>query len=211
MAKRPRLLVTGFGPFPRMPRNPSAAVARRVAAAPRWRVLGVEAEALVLPTAYAALDGALDPALKAGRFDAVVMVGVASRAKRIRVERRAVNRASVLFPDAAGRTPSRFAAPQEPPHRTTRAALAPALVALRRHGLTAVCSQDAGRYLCNAAYGRALAGSAPALFVHIPKPPRPVRRSPGRPRRSGWPDRLAAGLADMALGLLRQVRARQLR
>src|SRR4051812_10392618 len=129
MAKRPRLLVTGFGPFPRMPRNPSAAVARRVAASPHWRVLGVEAEALVLPTAYAALDGALDPALKAGRFDAVLMVGVASRAKRIRVERRAVNRASILFPDAAGRTPSRLSAPQEPPHRTTRAALAPALAA----------------------------------------------------------------------------------
>src|SRR5215211_4251955 len=98
MAKRPRLLVTGFGPFPRMPYNPSAALARRVAALSRWRVLGVEADALVLPTTYAALDKVLDPVLETRAFNALLMIGVASRAKKIRVERRAVNRVSVLCP-----------------------------------------------------------------------------------------------------------------
>ncbi|WP_442919159.1 hypothetical protein [Methylobacterium sp. Leaf118] len=34
-----RLLVTGFGPFPRVPDNPSARVARRLAALPRLRLV----------------------------------------------------------------------------------------------------------------------------------------------------------------------------
>src|SRR4051794_22991219 len=101
MPQRPRLLVIGFGPFPRMPRNPSAALVRRIAAAPRWRLRGIEAQALVLPTTYAALDGELGEVLDAGRFDALLMVGVAGRARTLRVERRAVNRSSMLFPDAA--------------------------------------------------------------------------------------------------------------
>ena len=33
-----RLLVTGFGPFPGVMRNPSAEIARRVAASARWHV-----------------------------------------------------------------------------------------------------------------------------------------------------------------------------
>ena len=62
---RPRLLVTGFGRFPGVSVNPSAEVARRVAASPRWRRLGIEAEALVMPTAYAAIEAVLAPALDA--------------------------------------------------------------------------------------------------------------------------------------------------
>ena len=150
----------------------------------------------------------LDPALEAGGFDAVLMLGVASRARTIRVERRAVNRASVLFPDAAAQHPSQVAMRRGAPYQVTRAALTPALVALRRRELVVALSQDAGRYLCNAAYWRALARPAPALFVHVPKSPRAAQPVAHRTRRRlGWRDQLVAGLADVALGLLRQARA----
>ena len=207
MAKRPRLLVIGFGPFPRVPRNPSATAARRVAASPRWRILGIVADALVLPTTYAALDTVLDPALDARRFSALLMIGVAGRAKKIRVERRAVNRASILFPDAAGRTPARLTMAQAPASRRVRMAPGPLHATLRRRGLACADSQDAGRYLCNAAYMRALAAPVPVLFIHIPKPPRAMRPiASRRQRRVSWQDRLTAGLADVALDLLRRRR-----
>ena len=205
MSKRPRLLVVGFGPFPRVPRNPSAVAARRVATSPRWRILGIAADALVLPTTYSALDAVLDPTLEAQGFDALLIIGVASRAKKIRVERRAVNRASILFSDAAGRTPARLTMAQAPASRTARMAPAPVLATLRRRRLACTDSQDAGRYLCNAAYMPALAAPVPVLFIHIPKPPRAMRPiASRRKRRVSWQDRLTAGLADVALDLLRR-------
>src|SRR3954462_9383988 len=104
LSNHPRLLVTGFGRFPGISVNPSAEIARRVAASPRWRRLGIEAEALVMPTAYAAIEAVLAPAL-AGGFDAVLMIGVAGRARQVRVERRAANRARLLSPDVEPRPP----------------------------------------------------------------------------------------------------------
>ncbi|MDB5591431.1 MAG: peptidase pyroglutamyl peptidase, partial [Enterovirga sp.] len=101
-----RLLVTGFGPFPTMPRNPSAALAAAVAGAAAWRRRGVAAECRILATTYAALGTELDPALATGP-DAVLMIGVAGRSRRIRVERRATPRRSRLFPDASGATAAR--------------------------------------------------------------------------------------------------------
>jgi pyroglutamyl-peptidase len=141
---KPRLLVTGFGRFPGVSVNPSAEVARRVAASPRWRRLGIEAEALVMPTAYAAIEAVLAPAL-AGGFDAVLMIGVAGRARHVRVERRAANRASLLSPDVERRRRTAPALAPGPSHRASRAGATAALARLRRAGLPCRLSQDAGR------------------------------------------------------------------
>jgi pyroglutamyl-peptidase len=204
-----RLLVTGFGPFPGVAENPSAAIARKVAASPRWRRLGIKTQALVLPTAYSSIEAILAPALRA-RYTAVLMIGVAGKAKRIRVERRAANRASVLAPDASGKRGPHLRLTTGPAHRTSRVAAAPALVRLRRAGLPAGLSQDAGRYLCNACYFSALSEPVPVLFLHIPKAPprRPRRIRAGRPRAS-WPDRLAAAFVDIGIDLLTAGRRRR--
>lgn len=204
-----KLLVTGFGPFPGMRRNPSAEIARRVAADRRWTRLGVTAEALVLSTTYAALARELAPALRGGRFDAVLMIGVAGRSRRLRVERRAANRASVLFPDASGHRPGGLALSGRADARWTKAAAPRALAALRRAGLPSRLSRDAGRYLCNAAYFGALAEPAPVLFMHVPKPPRRDRPSRVRIHRTSWPCRVADALAGVALDLLRRARGRR--
>ena len=150
-----RLLVTGFGPFPTMPRNPSAAAARAVAASPLWRLQGVKAEVLILTTAYGTLAREFDPPL-AGRPDAVLMIGVAGRSKGVRVEWRATNRRSSLFPDVAGERADKPAAGRSRPVRRTQLPPRKMLLVLRRHRLPSRLSRDAGRYLCNAAYYRAL-------------------------------------------------------
>lgn len=201
---RPALLVTGFGPFPTMPRNPSATLATRVATSPRWRVLGVDARGRVLTTAYAAIGAELDPALRAGP-DALVMIGVAGRSHLVRFETRATSRRSVLFPDAAGETAELAAAASPATARRTTVPTAAALVILRRHGVPARASRDAGRYLCNASYFHALGRMPGAVFVHIPKP-RSIRPGP-RVRRVRTPDeRLAAALVDLAILLLGESR-----
>ena len=204
---RPFLLITGFGPFPRVPVNPSGALAKRVAASPRLR--GCRVRALVLRTAYAAIEAELAPAL-AERPDAVLMIGVARRAARVRVEGRALNRASRLAPDASGRAAVRLDLdPGGPPIRRSAAA-ASVLVALRARHVGVEASHDAGRYLCNAAYYRALADGCPALFLHIPMPPLTRRPwEPGPPRRRSPVALWAHGFAEVARILAVQARGRR--
>ncbi|GJE58480.1 pyroglutamyl-peptidase I family protein [Methylobacterium trifolii] len=202
------LLVTGFGPFPGMPDNPSARLARCLGTSVRLRLgLGRPPRVLVLPTAYAAIPADLMPALAEGP-GAVLMFGVASRARRMRVEGLARNRGSLLYPDASGRPAARLALdPGGPPARRSTMARQ-ALAILRRHGLSVLPSNDAGRYLCNASYFAALAAPCPVLFVHI----LPVPRT-RRPRKAGGtgPDRQVAALADVAVALMiRGARLRRL-
>ncbi|WP_375455079.1 peptidase C15 [uncultured Methylobacterium sp.] len=204
----PGLLITGFGPFPGMPRNPSAALARRLGGSVRLRLaLGRCLRVRVLDTTYAAIETQLAPAL-AERPAAVLMLGVASRAERIRVEARACNRASRFHPDASGRPSARLALdPHGPAARRSRVA-GRALAILRRHGLAAGPSRDAGRYLCNASYFRALAEPCPVLFVHIPPVSRTKRpRDGARPAR-GHPDPAAQALALVEVTLFLRAQGR---
>ncbi len=188
---RGHILVTGFGPFPGVPRNPSAALARAVGRLGRNGIAGSPVRVLVLPTSYAAIPALLEPALAEGPA-AVVMIGVARRAKRLRVEFRALNRASRLFPDASGRMPTTMALDPQGPARRGAAMAARALAGLGRAGIAAVPSVDAGRYLCNASYFRALAEPCPVLFLHIPPDPPARPAGHGKPARNGKPARHVA-------------------
>ena len=202
------ILVTGFGPFPTMPRNPSAALARTVGASPRLRVLGIAARVQVLTTSYAAIERELAPSLRDGP-DAVLMIGVAGRARKIRIETRGTSRRSTLFPDVAGeRAGPDGAGTREPAVRRTKVATPLALRRIRERSLPVRLSRDAGRYLCNASYHRALREPCLVLFVHIPKPSgrRPMAGPPGRKVRMAWNERLAAALVDVAIDLARQAR-----
>lgn len=198
------LLITGFGPFPGMPQNPAGALARRLGASIRLRLaLGAPPRVLVLPTTYAAIPAELAPALS-GKPAAVLMIGVASQARRLRVEARARNRGSLLHPDASGRPAGTLSLDPQAPGTRKSPHAAPALAILRRHGLAARASTDAGRYLCNAGYFFALAGDGPVLFVHIP--PLPRTRRPGGTQRVDASARQASALAAVAAALM--VRAR---
>jgi pyroglutamyl-peptidase len=188
----PRLLITGFGPFPRVPRNPSERVARAVAANPRWRLLGWQVDLRILDTRYSALDAQLLPALRECDPDAVLLLGVAPRRDAITPERQARNRVSRLFPDAGGRLgDASLRLDRDDPRaiRRTRAPITAMVRVMRRRGLRAKISRDAGRYLCNAAYFTALRACGPArqarvAFVHIPFP----RDASRRRARAGDPE-----------------------
>lgn len=181
---RGHLLVTGFGPFPGMPRNPSETLARQVGRLGRNGITGFPVRTLILRTSYAALSESLKPAL-AEKPAAVLMIGVAGRATRVRVEARALNRASRLFPDASGRMPKTLRLDREGPAQRAAPIAARALVRLKRQGVAAIPSRDAGRYLCNASYFQALAEPCPVLFLHIPPVRAAWRRAalPARKRR----------------------------
>ncbi len=169
-AGRTAVLVTGFGPFPGVPVNPSEAIVARLGAAASTRLTR-----RALATTWAGLP-ALDGLLAGVRV--AVHVGVAPRSHRLRIETTAVD-ARDLAADAAGRLPDGAATQSGAVHRS-RAVAAPLVAAARRCGVPAAASGDAGRYLCNALYGRSLAAARRAarphlaVFVHVP-PPAPQR------------------------------------
>lgn len=200
--------MTGFGPFPGMTRNPSAEIARRVAASPRWRRLGVDARAAILTTSYAALEDELGVLLEENAFDALLMIGVAGRSKRVRIECRATNRVSVLFADAQRQRPARLRLGPGPNHRRSKLDATTISACLLKRSLPCRLSNDAGRYLCNAAYFKALATDRPVLFLHIPKSPRTRKRSfcGAWSRQAATPNRLGDAFVDVAVALLRHAR-----
>lgn len=171
----PRVLVTAFGPFPGVPDNPSATILQRLG-----DVAGVRLFRHRFATEWAELDR-LAALLARVRPRIVVHVGVASRARRVRIETTAVA-ARDAAPDASGRLPpSPLAAAR--PRRRIRVGADQLVVAARRAGAPAGVSGDAGRYLCNALLYRSLAiaetAARPhlAVFVHVPLP------APARGRR----------------------------
>jgi pyroglutamyl-peptidase len=175
-----RVIITGFGPFPGAPFNPSAALARALARRRRPAFADLDRAAHVFATTYAAVDRDL-PKLFARKPDLVLMFGLAGRRRHVCIETRARNAASLLFPDAGGYRPRNgVIARGGPAARSGNAAFAALAGATRTAEAPARLSRDAGRYLCNYLYWRALerAGNGRPLvqFVHIP----PIRSKPRR-------------------------------
>jgi pyroglutamyl-peptidase len=185
-----RVLLTGFGPFPGAPVNPSAVLVKTLARRRRPALAGLVRTVHVFATSYAAVDRDL-PKLFAEKPDIVLMFGLAGRTRQLRIELRARNAVSVLFPDADGRRPQHgVIAPGEPSARQGSAPVARLAGALRGSALPPRLSRDAGRYVCNYAYWRALQhaphGRPLVQFVHVPAvrlAPQPRRRRRQRSRR----------------------------
>ena len=165
------LLITGFGPFPGMPRNPTMVLAKRLAQDLRFKRHGIATALRLLPTEYAAVDAMIPAMVAELRPRAILMFGVAGKRRHLSVEMRARNRLSILHPDAAGMRPERLAlAPGQPFALRGRANIAPFVVQIARAGLPARASIGAGAYLCNYGYWRMLSasGDVPCLFIHVP-------------------------------------------
>jgi len=182
-----RVLITGFGPFPGVPFNPSARLAAALTGRHRPAFASIERTTHVFATTYAGVDRDLPP-LVAQKPDIVLMFGLAGRARELRIETRARNAASLLFPDAIGRRPRQRTIARDKPAALRGGAPFTRVLGAARDGRVPVrLSRDAGTYLCNYAYWRALeraGGDVLVQFVHIP----PLR--PKRKRRRGGDDRL---------------------
>lgn len=178
--RAPTILVTGFGPFPGAPYNPTIALVQRLARLRRSALADVKIVSHVFETSYAAVDRDLPALIAKHKPDALLMFGLAARTKYIRIETRARN-ALALLPDASGAVLRRgVIAPSEPHGRMMPAPQRRLLSAARAAHVPVKLSRDAGRYLCNYLCWRASEAGGPRLaaFVHVPLIRRPysVRR-----------------------------------
>jgi pyroglutamyl-peptidase len=174
MSDKLRILVTGFGPFPGAPFNPTQPLVARLLRLRRPALCDVELTGHIFPVTYRDVDRQLPELLARHRPDALLMFGLASRTPYLRIESRARNAVTVLWPDA-GHTRARKRsisgtadAMAFGPHtaKLLRAAIAT--------GIDARASRDAGSYLCNYLSWRAIEAAhgdsdlRVAAFVHVP-------------------------------------------
>lgn len=166
-----KVVVAGFGPFPGAPLNPSGQLATALAHRRRLALAGIDIASHVFATAYEAVDRDL-PKLLARKPDVLLIFGLAGRRREICVETRARNARSILVPDVSGWRPERSTIESGQRALLGKAPFPRLLTVLRRAALPARLSRDAGAYLCNYAYWRALHGvrdGRPLVqFVHIP-------------------------------------------
>src|SRR3984893_8899126 len=94
-----RVLITGFGPFPGAPHNPTMPLVARLLRLRRPAFSEVEFSGHVFPVTYKAVDRALPQLLAKHRPHALLMFGLASRTCYVRTETRARHAATMLWPD----------------------------------------------------------------------------------------------------------------
>jgi len=165
------VLVTGFGPFPGAPRNPTGALVAKLLRRRRPALADATLIGHVFPTSYAAVDRELPKLLTRYAPDVILMFGLAARRQQLSIETRARNVVSALFPDAArssGHLASIVAG--GPPALPFGPHTSKLVSAARSRGVFAYLSRDAGRYVCNYLCWRAIErGPRLAAFVHVPK------------------------------------------
>jgi len=194
------ILITGFGPFPGAPFNPTGVLAEELARRRHPAFANVRRIAHVFRVSYDAVDRELPVLLASERPDVLIMLGVATRSNHVRIETRARNTVARTVPDVGGDFPSsstiRAGAPAAVPLRTPAQRL---LMAVRATGLPVIISRDAGDYLCNYLCWRAAESAQRgtpriAAFVHVPQIHREHLYRPRRARFT-FDNLLAAGEA----------------
>jgi pyroglutamyl-peptidase len=204
------VLITGFGPFPGAPFNPTDPLARRLGARRRPALAEVARHVHVFRTSYAAVDAELPSLITRHAPDVLLLFGLASRTPFLRIEMQARNAVSVLVPDAGGRM-RRTARirPDEPAATGGRAPFQRLVNAARSARVPARLSRNAGSYLCNYIYWRGIEAKAPnksplVVFVHVPHLARTSRPRGGK-RRLTLDDLVRAGEAIL-LALVSEAR-----
>ncbi len=173
MNDRLRILLTGFGPFPGAPYNPTQPLVARLSRLRRPAFDDVEIASHIFPVTYAAVDRQLPELLASYRPDALLMFGLAARTSYLRIETRARNAVTMLWPDAANTRSRKGAIAGEADAMQFGPHTARLLRAARLTGIDARASRDAGAYLCNYLSWRAIESvnaGRPSLaaFIHIP-------------------------------------------
>ena len=171
---RTRILVTGFLGFGAFDDNPSAALAASIASAAHARHELIE-------VGFDAADRFID-ALDCDGFEVLLMLGVSSRVATLTLERTARNHVGALA-DVRGAV--RGPAPIETagPDVIESTLWTPTACAEIPGSCVAKFSDNAGDYLCNYAYYRALRRlprDKRVGFIHVP----PVQVVPLQPQRS---------------------------
>jgi pyroglutamyl-peptidase len=203
------ILITGFGPFPGAPSNPTEPLVKELAHRRHPAFAHVRRVAHVFPVSYEAVDRELPALLERERPEVLLMFGLASRTKHVRVETRARNALTRLVPDADGQVP--VAASIVPGAPTTVPLRAPAwrlVLAARAAGVPTALSHDPGRYLCNylcwrAAEAARAGGPRLVAFIHVPS----LRRIPVHRPALTLEDLAQAGEAILRTALVSRFRS----
>jgi pyroglutamyl-peptidase len=181
-----RILITGFERFPGAPYNPTQPLVARLTRLRRPALADVELSGHIFPVTYSAVDRQLPELLRNHGPQALLMFGLAARTSWLRIETRARNAVTMLWPDAehtrvrkgsiaGGADAMRFGRHSG---RLLRAALGT--------GIDARTSNNAGSYLCNYLSWRAIEATdrdgGPQLvsFIHVP-----LLARDGGPQRKG--------------------------
>ena len=215
---RTTVLLTGFGPFPSVPANATSLLVPRLAEAARAAFPGIVFETRTLPTEWAAGIEHLYGLYEGLTPTVALHFGVSSRARGFEIEARGRNRLGFL-PDAAGVFPSTPVLRAEGQEYLASTVPVSAIVArLRRRGLPAFISRDAGAYLCNATLYTALDMARRSArehrigFVHLPSSLLVEERRPAlgvHPRCPlTWRDAIDGGLEIIGATLGRPVARR---
>jgi pyroglutamyl-peptidase len=203
------ILITGFGPFPGAPFNPTEPLVMELAR--RRHPANVRRVGHVFRVSYETVDRELSALLAREQPDALIMFGLAGRTRHVRIETRARNALTRTVPDAGGKLPvTATIVPDGPDALALRVPAQRLVMAARSAGVQAAPSHDAGRYLCNYLCWRAAeatggAAGMPRLaaFVHVPRVIEPSRRrvqdrpktGPGRQALVTLDDLIEAGEA----------------
>ncbi len=161
------ILITGFGPYPGVPRNPSLALIEALA-----RRFGFETAEL--PVEYHTVDTALQRALEEHAPGALLMTGLRPCGHCLNLERVALNLDDADKPDNAGVLRNGEAIdPQGPPAYISPLPLGKWCELFIEAGVPAKISNHAGAYICNRVYYHAqtwarIGKARPTLFLHLP-------------------------------------------
>jgi pyroglutamyl-peptidase len=167
-----KVLLTGFGPFADIVENPTSAIVEQMALRD---LQGAELTTRIMPVSFARSARAIDALLREGEYDLALLLGVAGKADKFRIEAVGRNQDNARIPDCDGESR------QDVPIIPNGEQLMPAtldidglLNAMRNEGFEVEVSQDAGAYVCNHIYYSALNTIArdnlktQCVFLHVP-------------------------------------------
>jgi pyroglutamyl-peptidase len=204
VSEKLRILVTGFGPFPGAPYNPTQALVARLTRLRRPAFADVELSSHIFPVTYKAVDRELPLALQQHKPHAILMFGLAGRTKYLRIETRARNAVTTLWPDADHTRVRKGSIAGDADAMTFGPHTAKLLRAASGTGIDVRASRDAGSYLCNYLSWRAIeatcgdGGPRLAAFVHVP----PLARDAARQRKGAAHRVTLEELADAGEAML---------
>jgi pyroglutamyl-peptidase len=174
MSEGLRILVTGFGPFPGAPFNPTEPLVKRLTQLRRPALDGVTLTGHIFHVTYQTVDRELPELIAQLNPQALLMFGLASRTAHLRIETRARNAVTTHLADADGNRAQKTSIVHGADAMPFGPHTANLLHAARATGIDARPSRDAGAYLCNYLSWRAIeatqqpAGPALASFIHVP-------------------------------------------
>ncbi len=212
MAGKIRVLIAGFGPFPGAPYNPTQRLVERLVRLPRPAFANVERIGHVFPVSYQAVDAQLPALLAQHEPDVLLIFGLATRTPYVRIETRARNTITQLWPDADhAAILSRSIDPAAPATRRFGGHTHHLLHAAKATGIEVRPSINAGAYLCNYLSWRAIEAAQRhshalplAAFIHVPLVPRDARS--GKPGAVSFEQLVDAGEVMLAT-LIQRARA----